>query len=92
MRISVDGGAEETSDSLSYNRDLNPGFPLYETEILSVFEVLTAVLLNIYCEVYFDVTLCEQFSTFRKTVRLFETSAVTHTATHSRRLESSEVL
>jgi hypothetical protein len=45
--ISVDGGAEETSDSRSYNRDLNPGFPLYETEVLSVFEVLTAVLLNI---------------------------------------------
>jgi hypothetical protein len=88
--ISVDGGAEETSDSRCYNRDFNPGLLLYETEILSVFEVLTALLLNI--QVFCDVTLCEQFSTFRKTVRLLETSAVTHTATHSRRLESSEVL
>jgi len=43
--------------SRSYNRDLNPGLPLYETEVLSVFEVLTAVLLNI--QVFCDVTLCE---------------------------------
>ena len=37
------------------------------------------------------MTPCEKFPAFRKTLRFVETSAVTHTATYTRRLESSAV-